>query len=146
MACPYFSPEERCAAELWPHRARLPLGDGACGTCSAPGHEGERPTEDQLASHCNLGYARACPRRPAAPIADAVRFAVKKDSADTLLVSYVLEREHLPLSFGEVTFSCATAEATDEGRASLDDGIKRLAKFYVRSYLHRFPRQLAAAH
>src|SRR6185369_15982418 len=71
LACPYFVPENRCDAELWPHRARLPLGDGYEGHCSAPGHEGALPTQEELKSACNLGNA-CCERLPADRALDAV--------------------------------------------------------------------------
>ncbi len=35
MACPYFIPAEVHEREFWPHRERLPLGDGFAGRCAA---------------------------------------------------------------------------------------------------------------
>src|SRR5215831_12779157 len=76
LSCPYFMPVEKLEGGNWPHPARLPLGCGWSGHCTAPGHEGEVPTEDVLASSCNLGYASGCGWSPPSREWDAVRFAV----------------------------------------------------------------------
>ena len=56
MACPYFIPAEIHQGELWPHRERLPLGDGFSGRCGAQPPHGSCDDEN-LRLHCNLGYA-----------------------------------------------------------------------------------------
>jgi len=61
VACPFFMPEEQFVSD-WPFPQRLPLGAGWMGTCTAPGHEGRRPSDEELKSGCNLGYAKACSR------------------------------------------------------------------------------------
>ncbi len=78
MACPFFMPEEQFISD-WPFPQRLPLGAGWAGTCTAPGHEGARPSDEELKSGCNLGYAKACSRLPVERHADAVRFALGEE-------------------------------------------------------------------
>ena len=70
MACPFFMPVEKLENGAWPHPARLPLGGGWSGRCTAPGHEGEIPTQSALEEFCNLGYAARCGR-----LRDASRIA-----------------------------------------------------------------------
>ena len=69
-------PVARLENGTWPHPARLPLGGGWCGHCTAPGHEGELPPQDVLEAFCNLGYASSCSWSPPERLWDAVRFAV----------------------------------------------------------------------
>jgi hypothetical protein len=100
MACPYFFPTERLEADLWPHRRRLPLGDGWRGRCTA----GDRlPGEDELKEFCNLGYAKACPFLPSQRSADAVRFGVRQVNG-CIAVTYICERDHKPGESGELEF------------------------------------------
>src|SRR5260370_2007562 len=75
VACPFFMPVEKLENGAWPHPARLPLGCGWSGCCTAPGHEGEVPSAHQL-HECNLGYALGCGRLPKQRTWDAVRFFV----------------------------------------------------------------------
>jgi hypothetical protein len=103
MACPYFFPTERHAAELWPHRHRLPLGDGWAGRCSITE---STCTDDEVRDFCNLGYARNCPHLPPDRSADAVRFGVRAASR-SLTVQYVCEREHAPAESGTLSFDPA---------------------------------------
>jgi hypothetical protein len=56
LACPYFNPLHPHPRDLWPHRHRLPLGDGFAGRCAA--RPAEAVCEDEtLRRYCNLGYA-----------------------------------------------------------------------------------------
>ncbi len=140
VACPYFRPESRSELELWQHRARLPLGDGYCGTCTAPGHEGYSPSNDELKSACNLGYAKGCTRLPSDPIADAVRFCLVKDDTRLVTISYVREREHLPVDNGVLVFDVDESSFGPEASTH----VSHLAKAYVSAYLRRVPRKIAA--
>jgi hypothetical protein len=138
MACPYFVPDERCEAELWQHRARLPLGDAYCGTCRAPGHEGVRPTDDEVRT-CNVGYPRHCSRAPEDRAIDAVRFAVASDDGAQVVVRYSCERAHRPAGNGELRFAFEQGSA----RCAADpaqDWLLPLARSYVNAYLARNPR------
>ena len=68
MACPYFMPDRRLDGD-WPFPQRLPLGAGWSGTCTAMAGE-VRPTEQELKTGCNMGYAKHVPafRRSARPM------------------------------------------------------------------------------
>jgi hypothetical protein len=140
LACPYFVPENRCDAELWPHRARLPLGDGYEGHCSAPGHEGALPTQEELKSACNLGNA-CCERLPADRALDSVRFYLKQDDGAALTVSFCTERAHSPREHGLLQFDAASGKFV---ATSAPLAVTRLALAFVKSHLERHPRTNAA--
>src|SRR4051795_1517624 len=104
LACPYFMPLQKLENGNWPHPARLPLGCGWTGHCTAPGHEGQIPSQGTLESSCNLGYAHNCSWTPSQRAWDAVRFAVsspadpqcdeKSPPSQELHLVYVCERDH----------------------------------------------------
>ena len=83
MACPFFMPTSKLEDGGWLHPSRLPLGGGWTGHCSAPGHEGAEPTNQELRELCNLGYAASCPRLPKERAYDAVRFSIARDCGAT---------------------------------------------------------------
>jgi hypothetical protein len=147
LACPFFVPEKRCDAELWPHRARLPLGDGYEGRCSAPGHEDARPSQEELKSACNLGNA-CCARLPEDRALDAVRFYLKQDDGATLTVSYCTERAHSPREHGMLQFDSASgkfvAASAKFVAASAPQLVTQLAQAFVKSHLERHPCSNAA--
>lgn len=132
MCCPYFMPTGSHEAALWPHRQRLPLGDGFNGCCSAPGHEGEVPTDTEL-KDCNLGYA-ACFRLPSERVADAIRFCVACDAGQEIEILYVSELSYLPRESGRLRFSRETRTWLSSHR---DDRIQRKAECVLRAYLDR---------
>jgi hypothetical protein len=140
LACPYFIPEKRCETELWTHRARLPLGDGYEGRCSAPGFEAERPTEDDLKSGCNLGNA-CCSRLPKDRDADSVRFHVASDQGSALIVDFCTERDHRPREHGVLQFDATSGTFVE---ASSHAAVLRLAQAFLQSYMQRHPRAQAA--
>ncbi len=105
MACPYFLPAERVTEEWWPHRRRLPLGDGWRGCCAA--RPGYHPGDEELREFCNLGYAAGCAHLPAERRADAVRFGVNAVDG-RLRVLFVCERNYVPGSSGVIEFDAAT--------------------------------------
>src|SRR5277367_2332052 len=120
LACPYFMPVEKFENGSWPHPARLPLGGGWSGHCTAPGHEGEVPAQHVLEAFCNLGYAGSCSWAPPERAWDAIRFAVSAPSApvvneagesagaaSVLHLRYVCERNHLPVAHGDLEFDLA---------------------------------------
>ena len=137
MACPYFIPDVRRDDILWPHPARLPLGAGFGGCCGAPQHAGERPDDDHLRDHCNLGYAR-CSRLPADRAADSVRYAVALAGAERLVVTYVFEREHAPGQCGHAEYDCREKNFSVPHP---DPRIQKQLECYVGEYLARQPRQ-----
>src|SRR4051812_48555247 len=109
-------PLERLENGNWPHPARLPLGCGWSGHCTAPGHENQTPSQDILEAFCNLGYPSSCAWSPRQRAWDAVRFAVsatgeagvgqgmgiERANPPTQLVRlvYVCERDHRPVAQG----------------------------------------------
>jgi len=134
MACPYFIPTEKFADAAWPHRARLPLGDGWRGLCTAPGHEQVVPSDDQLRHFCNLGYALQCARLPAQPRFDAVRFSVARDRDQRVDLYYVLEAAHRPGPHGVLEYDAAAGRWTV---AHPDPRIQAMAACYLESYFER---------
>jgi len=141
MACPYFIPAQRRDDLLWPHPARLPLGAGFGGQCGAPGQTGDAPTDEELREHCNLGYA-GCSRLPAERAADAVRFAVTREGAESLTIMWVLERDHALAAHG-------TAECSRDGErffaAPCDPRMKKQLQCFAAEYTARRPRRAAAS-
>lgn len=144
MACPYFMPVARLENGSWPHPARLPLGAGWCGNCTAPGHEGQTPSQDVLEAFCNLGYASSCAWSPADRTWDAVRFAVsapndprlkRNDVAGRILVlRYVCEKSHLPVEHGDLEFDLSRATWV---RQHSDPRIQKMAECFLDSYLKK---------
>lgn len=133
MACPYFFPTERTYAVAWPFPHRLPLGGGFCGACRANDEE-FFPDEAMLRDLCNLGHACGCARIPAARPADSVRFAVAQDAGERILLHYVFEREHAPVTHGRLEYDCATRSWP----APLADACaQRQAECYLAMYLER---------
>jgi hypothetical protein len=159
MACPFFMPMERFEDGSWPHPARLPLGRGWSGYCTAPGHEGERPEAQDLQS-CNLGYADSCLRMPATRAWDAVRFAVranalrnyngaKTDGIKTddvemragetlppgvMELQYVCERQHRPVEYGTLQFDAGSLKCL---RPHADARVQRMAECFVQAVFER---------
>ena len=130
----------------WPHPARLPLGCGWNGHCTAPGHEGEIPSQDVLEKSCNLGYASSCSWAPQERAWDAVRFSVSapadtprdketRSAAATILrLVFVCERDHRPVTHGELTYDLATAAWTHRHE---DPRIQKMAECFLDSYLKK---------
>lgn len=138
-------PVEKLENGAWSHPSRLPLGGGWSGYCTAPGHEGDNPTNEVLEAYCNLGYAGGCSWAPRDRCADAVRFAViaprqakqpsSADNANTLLrIHCVCERDHRPQSDGELEFDLAQSIWL---RTHEDSRIQKMAECFLTSYLQR---------
>src|SRR5215469_9439714 len=147
MACPYFMPVEKLENGSWSHPARLPLGGGWRGHCTAPGHEGELPAQDILESFCNLGYANCCTWSPKEHPSDAIRFAVVPPSksgaragtpydasASVICLRYVSERNHLPVDHGDLEFDLQRAIWT---RSHADARVQKMAECFLESYLKK---------
>jgi hypothetical protein len=132
LACPYFIPLEKNDAGAWLHPSRLPLGAGFHGNCSAPGHDGARPTDDEMRELCNMGYAASCARLPQERSCDAVRFSVARASAGLLLIWFVCETAHLPVSHGNLQYDAKERRWVSPHS---DSRIQRLAECFVQTYL-----------
>jgi len=123
------------------HPARLPLGGGWAGRCTAPGHQGEAPGEHQLRECCNLGYASACSFRPPEPQYDSVRFAVTREADDRVVLCYVFEKQHQPGEHGTVEYSRKAGWI----RSHPDRCVQKMAECYLASYFTRKSVPAAAA-
>lgn len=141
MACPFFMPVERLENGDFLHAARLPLGCGWSGHCTAPGHEGEHPSQKELREFCNLGYAEGCGRLPGERIWDSVRFAARtvgngdqSGSGGRIQVRYVCERGHRPAENGVLEF--VPSEARWEQRHR-DGCVQRMAECFLASYVEK---------
>ncbi len=132
MACPYFMPDRRLDGD-WPFPQRLPLGAGWSGTCTAMAGE-VRPTEQELKTGCNMGYAKRCSRLPAERHADAVRFAPGEEHDGLLHIRFSYELDYLPAGHGELIYVTATRQwQTTDGDACL----LRMAECYVEGQMAR---------
>ena len=133
----------------WPHPARLPLGCGWTGHCTAPGHEDAVPPQDVLQAFCNLGYAGICGWAPAERRWDAVRFAVaspaktsresdpipaERAPAKILRLTFVYERNNRPAGRGELEFDLSTMTWL---RLHEDPRIQKMAECFLDAYLSR---------
>jgi hypothetical protein len=149
VACPYFMPVSKLENGNWPHPARLPLGAGWSGHCTAPGHEGEVPPQHILEAFCNLGYATSCSWSPLSCAWDAVRFAVSAPRdlgarlnpaeaaalpARVLLLHYVCEQNHRPVEHGDLEFDLSRAAWL---RRHDDARIQKMAECFLDAYLKK---------
>jgi hypothetical protein len=144
MACPFFMPTAKFENGIWLHAQRLPLGCGWSGQCTAPGHEGESPTQEELQEFCNLGYASACARMPQDRAWDSVRFGVKvirlegQQQSERIELRFVCERDHRPIEYGVLEFDTGR----DQWRARhLDARVQRMAECYLATYLEKKKNQ-----
>lgn len=149
MACPFFMPVARLENGNWPHPARLPLGCGWTGHCTAPGHEEAVPSQDVLQAFCNLGYASSCGWAPAERRWDAVRFAVVSPAkvsrefdpipagsgpARILRLTFVYEQNNRPAGRGELEFDLSTTTWLHRHE---DARIQKMAECFLEAYLSR---------
>lgn len=141
MACPFFMPIEKLENGSWLHGGRLPLGCGWSGHCTAPGHEGEAPSHEELHEFCNLGYAEGCGRLPRDRKWDSIRFAARSVSGDErnvagrrIQIRYVCEREHRPAEHGMIEFDVVEARWEHSHR---DHRLQRMAECFLASYLEK---------
>ncbi len=147
MACPFFMPVEKLENVNWLHATRLPLGCGWSGRCSAPGHEGETPSQEELREFCNLGYAEGCARLPREREWDSVRFAARtlgdaqNRTEARILVRYVCEREHRPAGSGTLEFDAFESRWVERHR---DDRVQRMAECFLVSFLEKKKKQEVA--
>lgn len=134
MACPYFMPKHRCEIGLWFHPARLPLGGGWHGSCTAPGHEQVQLTPDELRDFCNLGYAAGCARLPEQRPWDAIRFSIAREGNSQVVMTYVCEINHHPGAHGTLEYDVS---ARTWMNSHPDPRVQKMAECYLESYLLR---------
>ncbi|MGD1023971.1 MAG: hypothetical protein ABR880_14390 [Candidatus Sulfotelmatobacter sp.] len=145
LACPFFVPVEKLENGTWLHATRLPLGCGWSGLCTAPGHEDETPSHDDLQQFCNLGYAQGCGRLPKDREWDSIRFGARTLGADKqngtgsrIQVRYVCERDHRPVEQGMLEFDAAGNRQEPRHH---DARLQRMAECFVESYLEKRKRR-----
>lgn len=140
MACPFFMPVEKLGNGTWLHSGRLPLGCGWSGRCTAPGHEGESPSHEELREFCNLGYAERCGKLPEERAWDSVRFAARtvsgegKGAGGRIQIRYVCARAHRPAEHGLLEFDAVEAQCVAPHR---DRRIQRMAECFLESFLEK---------
>ena len=133
MACPFFVPLEILNDGTWLHPARLPLGAGWRGSCSATAEE-FTPDDATIHSFCNLGYAAGCPRLPADRDWDAIRFSVARTSVDQITLNYICESAHAPAQHGRLIFDRVQARWINP---HTDPRVNRLANCYLETFRSR---------
>jgi hypothetical protein len=145
VACPFFMPVERLENGTWQHEGRLPLGRGWSGLCTAPGHEGDAPSQEELREFCNLGYAEGCGRLPRERAWDSLRFAARTVGSDgengnraRIQVRYVCERGHRPAEHGMLEFDPFETRWEHPHR---DSRVQRMAECFLESYLEKMKKQ-----
>jgi hypothetical protein len=136
-------PIEKFENGEWPHVARLPLGCGWSGHCTAPGHENEAPSQQELRDFCNLGYAEKCARLPQERVWDSVRFSARtlgsgsNGSGNRIQVRYVCERAHRPADHGFL--ECDAVGGLWPKRHE-DGRIQRMAECFLATYVEKRKR------
>jgi hypothetical protein len=145
MSCPYFIPTEILAGSQWPHRARLPLGEGFAGECCAA-ESHVTPAEDDLRDFCNLGYAlhyeRKCSRCPESREWDAIRVGVVGEDGTTVRLDYSCERDFAPVEHGVLIYDRTAAHWTS---THADPRVQLKAEAYLRVWMERHPLRATAA-
>lgn len=140
MACPFFYPIEAFDQSRWHTRPQMPLGDPYDGECRADAAT-YRPNDEELRKLCNLGYVRGkCPRFRHAHEVDAVRFTVSREVNDSIIVTYVQERDHRPFEHGKLEYQMGTQSFVSPHP---EVNVHQQARAYVAAYLRR--RALPAA-
>lgn len=141
MACPFFMPVEKLENGSWMHAHRLPLGCGWSGRCTAPGHEDNIPSQQELQDYCNLGYAEGCARLPRERAWDSVRFGARSVSSNEknldgghIQIRYVCERDHRPVEHGTLRFD---AIMTRWEQRHSDVRVQTMAECFLASYLEK---------
>jgi hypothetical protein len=134
LACPFFMPTRKLDGGEWPHPARLPLGFGWEGHCTAPGNQGVTPDLQRLHDECSLGYASACPHLPKERAWDAVRFAVLSENESRVLLAYVCERNHLPAEHGSLELK---VQERTWAKSHADARVQKMAQCFVEAWLEK---------
>lgn len=140
VACPFFLPLEKLEDGEWLHAGRLPLGAGWSGGCTAPGHEGEVPSLEQLRNSCNLGYAEGCSKLPQDRKWDAIRFAARTSGPEqnglgkNIRLTYVGEQAHRPVEHGVLVFDPASEKWMERHP---DHRVQKMAECFLETYIEK---------
>jgi hypothetical protein len=102
--------------------------------CGAPGHEGSKPTDEELKQGCNLGYARGCARLPKDRQADAVRFSVLRERDGQIEMCYVSELNYLPGGHGNLQYDSVLRKWLS---LHPEQRVQALAECFLQSYLRK---------
>jgi hypothetical protein len=140
-------PIEKLENGSWPHTHRLPLGCGWSGHCSAPQHDGEIPSQNELREFCNLGYAERCARLPRERAWDSVRFGARTIGGNSngvgmmqtgmVQLRYVCERDHRPVEHGFLEFDPALDRWL---KSHADRRVQRMAECFLTAYFDKRKR------
>lgn len=141
-------PMEKLENGAWLHAGRLPLGCGWSGQCTAPGHEGESPSQGELHEFCNLGYAEGCGRLPLERTWDSIRFGARSlgsgenGRGGRIQITYVCERGYLPAEHGVLEFDGLDLGCESPHR---DSRLQRMAECFLRAHLEKKTRQVVVS-
>jgi hypothetical protein len=129
MPCPYFVPLQSLGSRR--DRAYWPLLAPWSGECAAEsGFAGSAVpvTDADAVRWCNFGYAAGCPRLPAGRPADKISFGIARERDGILQLTWVLERDHLPVAVGSLHYE----REQGEWRSRHEDPIlQRQAECYI---------------
>lgn len=116
-----------------------PLRNFWSGMCHAePAQPFEQFDERVLSECCNMGYARGkCARFSETCGPDAVRFTVVRDAERMILVSFAVEKNHLPYAQGVLQYSRGGQSFVVNHPNRL---IEQQARAYLASYLRVKPQ------
>lgn len=143
MACPFFAPIHPLETSGWVRPPRFPLGGLFGGTCHARPAEVIEPPESHQRELCNCGYASSrCDRFPAGDAPDAVRFSITGDTAATVEIVYVVEKDCTPVEHGTLVYQVSDALWD---RPAVNDILAQQARAFLESYLSRRARVKAAS-
>jgi hypothetical protein len=81
-----------------------------------------------------MGYAKGCPRLPKDRACDAVRFAVARESGESISVHFVFEINHLPGGNGLLEYDRLRKNWTARHP---EPRIQKLAERFLQAHLER---------
>jgi hypothetical protein len=141
VACPYFEPTKLSVDA----KTLRPLRNFWSGMCHAePAQPFEQSDQNVLSECCNMGYARnKCSRFPEVSGPDAVRFTVVRDAGRMVVVSFAVEKNHLPYAQGLLEYSRVEQSFVVSHPNRL---IEHQARAYLAGYLRVKPQSASTPH